>query len=440
MCKKHISIIGACTSRNLFNSYLMKNKFEVDCYAFQRCTWDLFGDDLNIPKEDIFNLNLPEFTARMLWYGLDKVTLQEIKNFKSEYLMIDLHQLRGQIYKVKYDNKVVYFQRSGNLDPKDIEELKTNYKYSGITIENVENIDEEIIKDGLNKLANWAKENYDESKIIIHFCKTATQYRKSYEKEPYVENFIEANNKRGKIVKYYTDYLSGLLPNSIYLENDDNVVAVYNGNDDIKNKYPPADHLSGIDCLKTSIKLLKRIDEDFSNKKWEKLLEKEYNFTEELLFRNVNKINSQKEHILDLNNYFKNLSNLKDYIVVISVKDEASTNSKYFRAKSKLKISFNIKYRDSYIAIIDNSKDFVYENSSSEKISYLYEVENNNIEIQSAGFLCGSHSSIKVNGVEYSPNHRGLNIVLIRKSDFVVVERVGCDLIVGKELYVEKYY
>lgn len=438
MQKKHISIIGACTSRNLFNSNLMKERFEVDCYAFQRCTWDLFGESLNISKEDIYNLNIPEFTARMLWYGLDKTTIQEIENRNSEYLMIDLHQMRGNIYNVKFNNKEVYFQRTGNLDPRDIEELKKNPNYHDIKIETIDNIDEDKIKNGLTKLVNWAKLHFDENKIIIHFCKTACFFRRSNQIHSYPEEFISKNKIKEEKIKTYTQFLKILLPNAIYLEDGDDITAIFNSSDDLRNEYPPSDHLSGLDLLKTSIKLLESLGIQDINK--QKIIEDEYNFVEESLNDKVINLKDLKLHILNLNNYFENIKNLDDYIVIMSVKDEAYTNSKYFRAKSQLKLSFNLSYRDSYIAIVDSSSNFVYEENSKDVISYTYKIGERDIEIKSAGYESGSFSKIVIDGVDYSPNKRGLNIVLIRKKDFAVIEKVHCDLLASKDLFVEKYY
>ena len=105
-----------------------------------------------------------------------------------------------------------------------------------------------------------------------------------------------------------------------------------------------------------------------------------------------------------------------------------------------LGLKFNVGYRSSYIAIVDKSNNFVYEDSSQEKINYNYVINGTFINVQSAGFNCGSLSKIIIDGVDYSPNRRGLNIVLIRKKDFVVIERIHCDFLAGKDLFIEKFY
>ena len=438
MEKKHISIIGACTSRNLFNSCFMKELFDVDCYVFQRCTWDFFGESLNIPKEDIFGLNIPEFTARMLWYALDKVTIQQLEKAKSEYLLIDLHQIRATVFKVQYNGKTVYMQRTGNNDPNIIEELKKNPKYSNIIVEKVEP-DEELIKSGLSKLAEWVKSHYDESKVIIHFCKNATKFRKYNEIYDFNELQIKRNAEGLAIVEKYTNFLKDELKNAVYIEDGNEIVAIYNENDSLKDIQPPSEHLSGLDNINISLNL---VNKTIPNLSYEKnyILEKEYDFLEQKYYNQIIDFNDIKKYILNINNYFSNIQNLQDYIVVISVKDEASTNSKYFRAKSLLGLKFNVGYRSSYIAIVDKSNNFVYEDSSQEKINYNYAINDTFINIQSAGFNCGSYSKIIIDGVDYSPNKRGLNIVLIRKKDFVVVEKIRCDFLAGKDLFIEKFY
>lgn len=61
--KKHISIIGTCCSRELFNNTNLGDIFDVDVYGFHVCPFDLFGDSLNISTEIIRKVNTPQFLS-----------------------------------------------------------------------------------------------------------------------------------------------------------------------------------------------------------------------------------------------------------------------------------------------------------------------------------------------------------------------------------------
>ena len=50
MKKKHISIIGSCISRHMFNTSILEETFIVDKYAYQVCAYDFFKQPFNIDK------------------------------------------------------------------------------------------------------------------------------------------------------------------------------------------------------------------------------------------------------------------------------------------------------------------------------------------------------------------------------------------------------
>ena len=114
-------------------------------------------------------------------------------------------------------------------------------------------------------------------------------------------------------------------------------------------------------------------------------------------------------------------------IIIISVKDDATKRlsfncKKYFVIRGS-RIN-NLKKRGSYIAIIHNNR-IVFEeisnssairidNSASEQIRPLF--SGSSLEVSSAGYSHGNHSSIKINEKEYSQNQRGFNVVVLDSS------------------------
>lgn len=71
-----------------------------------------------------------------------------------------------------------------------------------------------------------------------------------------------------------------------------------------------------------------------------------------------------------------------------------------------------LAYQDSYLAIIENGM-VRHEEFDRRALHYQTRILGKDIAIESAGNTSGSRSSIKVDGVEYSHQRRGLNMVLI---------------------------
>ena len=130
---------------------------------------------------------------------------------------------------------------------------------------------------------------------------------------------------------------------------------------------------------------------------------------------------------MDLNEYFSKPKKFKNKIIVISVKDSASKYINKFVVKSNIKLKCEINTRESYVAVIDFSRDFVYEKHSNQKIMCSYKIKDKYIDIVSSGYLCGNTSSIKVGSNEYSFDKRGLNIAILNKNNFKLIDSFYVD-------------
>ncbi len=126
------------------------------------------------------------------------------------------------------------------------------------------------------------------------------------------------------------------------------------------------------------------------------------------------------------------ISSLNDsnYIVFMSVADDASAafTSEMKDAMFELGLSNDLtgQYRKSYAAVVD-SNQVVYEQLSEEKVEYSGKSEGLEYSVASAGFAAGSQSKIIINGVDYSLNSRGINIVVYDKEAQAVVDQVTFD-------------
>ena len=131
-----------------------------------------------------------------------------------------------------------------------------------------------------------------------------------------------------------------------------------------------------------------------------------------------------------LQQYLYEISRLGNMIVVMSVKDEASTalDKDMLNSMHMLGLTRDLDkgFRDSYIAIISQGK-VAYENESSDAIEFSGELNNHTFDIKSAGYLSGDRSSIRIDDKEYSLNRRGINIVLYSINSNEVIDSVNVD-------------
>lgn len=125
-----------------------------------------------------------------------------------------------------------------------------------------------------------------------------------------------------------------------------------------------------------------------------------------------------------LNAYFES----ENTQIFLSVKDEAATKlQEEDRAafeKYGLKELSELSVRESYLAVIENGK-IVYEERSAEEKPISFEKDN--FSLISAGFSAGNISSVTINGEEFSPNVRGINIVVYDKNTDSVIKTAVFD-------------
>ena len=84
-------------------------------------------------------------------------------------------------------------------------------------------------------------------------------------------------------------------------------------------------------------------------------------------------------------------------------------------------------FQSSYLAVIDK-KSIIYENCSDQLLQYNGTLENIDVYAESGGFHAGNTSSIQIDGIEYSLNQRGMNIVVYDNLLNRVIDRVCFDL------------
>ncbi len=135
-------------------------------------------------------------------------------------------------------------------------------------------------------------------------------------------------------------------------------------------------------------------------------------------------------NIVDLNVYLEAVKDPR-YIVFISAKDDAtfSLNDEVISRLMSLgiELDFGSHFRDSIVAIchkegtiVKASDQPILENGDWPEYDLSYSV-------YSAGDKCGNLSSIEINGVDYSVNERGLNIVVYDTDSRKIIDSVAFD-------------
>lgn len=119
----------------------------------------------------------------------------------------------------------------------------------------------------------------------------------------------------------------------------------------------------------------------------------------------------------------------EDTTILISVSDEASRHitTALMRDLHSLGIKTDLrdKYRYSFAAVI--SEAGIIENTSLEEIVIKGSIGTTDYCVVSAGFFAGYHSSIVIDGKEYSPNVRGINIVVYDNKKKEIIDSAGFD-------------
>lgn len=369
----------------------------------------------------------------MLSYDLNKTILKEIEDAHSEYLMIDLDMSVNNLYRVEIGGKFAYIQeywRGKNLRG-CAKEINKDIKITDIAYDS---LGRDKINEGIRKLADWAKKNFDEKKIIINRIRLGDKYINK-DNDIVLYDTTDIIRKRKYDIKKNEDFLISLLPNSIVLQQED-VICDLGLYDDYTMREPQRDHYTFETYREKADTLVNKLGIDYREYSNYRISQMERAYREVKLKYLKEQFISNRNKNLNLNNYFERSGDLDKFIVIISVRDEAKSQIHKFTAKKYLGIKCDIDYRNSYIAVIDKKNNFVYEKSGKKTIEYTYKLKDSEIKIKSSGFDDDNISSIVFNGQELSTNTRGLNIVLIDSESLDIVDIAYCDTHEDRELMV----
>ena len=164
-----IALLGVCNSRYVIEAAARDNDISVEPYIFQPCFLDITKEGLGIPYKKFYELppidgkeETAIFTKKTMQFDLNKTALSTIESINPNYLVIDLSTLAMKTYEVELGGKKVFSCNA--YSPSCYEYLQENIK--DLHFQKVE-IDENFIKDSINELSEYLKNNWNLSKVII---------------------------------------------------------------------------------------------------------------------------------------------------------------------------------------------------------------------------------------------------------------------------------
>lgn len=130
---------------------------------------------------------------------------------------------------------------------------------------------------------------------------------------------------------------------------------------------------------------------------------------------------------MNVNEYFSDMKHFRNKIIVISAKDSASNYINRCHMREALHLEMHVGQRNSYVAVVDNKRGFVWENASPTGQDCSYKVGRRYIDIISCGYDSGNRSSIKIGDREFSHDRRGLNVAVFHCRTLELVDSFFVD-------------
>lgn len=131
----------------------------------------------------------------------------------------------------------------------------------------------------------------------------------------------------------------------------------------------------------------------------------------------VSEIKCEEKPINEITDLYEYLEAIKNYSFIISARDDAANfwNRDLQHSLEDLGLLGGFKYRDSYIAVVQDGK-VLHEQVSHDPLEYT----NKDLYVKSAGYDTGvADSVISIDSIDYSVKGRGLNIVVFMDENII---------------------
>ena len=431
MDKEHISILGSCVSREMFNSAVLGSVFKVDKYAFKVCVWDMFGESFDIPISAFDKIEMPSFYARMLAYGMNKLAVAELGNSGSRYLMIDLLNLRHDVDKLSYGDKSVYIQDMHNSYSFYEKQISAVEEFKSIKRERIRysDIPDEMIISGLRKMSDWAKQIWPEERIILNNFAVAEGFY-SPNNEYCVFDQTSFDDRMYDECERYVEILHEMLPEAIVLDRVEGLVAQHALYDKLENPVS-AVHFSNESYVRLGENLLNALNLD-SRKYYDKPLSPlgyECCSLKNSYLKTASELNKVRKKTISMADYLNKYSDFDKYIFVITSKDSVVFNVPVQRALASL-ADMEIPKANKVVAVVDKKrKYFDYKTSPNQPQIHYCPCDGEQCKISSyaTGWGSTSGAEIVVGTRTFTFEEKGLNMLIIDSDTFELFDIVNVD-------------
>ena len=209
----YVNIHGSCVSNDVFR-YLLNDSIKVNKYLARSSLISAISEPRNISMDDIKLSS--SFQKSMVYSDINKTLFKEIKENKSDYLIIDLMDERLNL--IKIDN--TYITHSNEFENSKLNEIVRGENINRFGVSN------EFIKKCIDEYVNRILEIYKENQIIIHEIYSSKKYiDKSGSIVDFNENILKKIEKSNRLLNFYYKYLKEKLPNAYVIDISRNYLA-----------------------------------------------------------------------------------------------------------------------------------------------------------------------------------------------------------------------
>lgn len=427
-----ISTFGSCVIRDTLRIGDKNERFKLNGNVGFISPMSMFSSitsDMKSIEAGIRESNVSEFAKRNIILDLKKSCFEYLQDYQSDYLLFDVADIRLQILQ-KGKERITL---RGGQETEELAFLKKELKNQGFELSSVDIYSLEEIETCLNQFCKKISELYPPEKLI--FVKSVPTNNILINGHKMQNIFLDEMYRKSDawLIRYACSYVErNLKCNVIDMPEMQYVMADLNhtwGMQPFHYTRSVYEYLYAQLCrivfgaeFYPEIYLCK-----------EKIMKEYYRA---LVLQAKDKVLS--DEVLDLvstNNlidYLAQIKKLDNCITIVNIKDTAGKQFDKKLQANLFKIGFTETlvncFQVGYIAVIKN-RVVIYEKINQEKGYEEYNgfIDYINLYVVSASRKAGNVSKILINGIDYSCNYRGLNIVTMDLKSQKVVDSVSFD-------------
>lgn len=206
MNKINISVIGACVTRDIFNSKFVsdyKDYYNVVSSCYQTSLISIMSNTIKIQQNELIG-NIQPHQKLVLDKDINKIFLEELKISNPKYIIIDFYaDIRYGVLKIGSN----YITNNPNHIKKTnfYKEKKFDYQYN---LTNNTELYYEIFKKSFQSFFEYIKNNLPNTKLLVHKIRFTDVYKdKSGNKKVFYEDKYKYIDLENKLSSKFYEYI-----------------------------------------------------------------------------------------------------------------------------------------------------------------------------------------------------------------------------------------